>query len=616
MSRSRRGIRWGALVLVMGLVVAACGRASSADLTSTTSAATAAGADLDAIPKVVEVSLTGLVDAELELRDGLRESGLAAVLGEDGAGFLERFDADLAEHGWQAISGLADSAGIGPLAGSGLTVALGPVGPLTAAWDGSLQAVSGNFTLSMFMGMVVREWQRLSSSDWSTQGELPANVHDRVVDEIAEHSEIRTTVNGSAAGDELHFEIQVVSEATLTSVSTGEVVANYEATGRGVIDVKGCPDADGIAEGHYTLELEEQAGGSGASAGGSTTIDGPFQMLDGDDAHLIKTDFEGALDSAGSGIGPSGDPFDWSVQSTYPISIPAGGGLDIDESNATYQETAASGDRGQRATAGLILMAANFLTGVAQEAERFWRSGKCVDLTTSDESRKVDPSEEVNFEVTATHHFDTEEIEAPITASFSGTDKIDPTSGTPVDPPVSFTYTAGSEPGDKGSIKLEQKSKRGIGKKTIEFEVALQQVRVIYAGTYRFADSISELRWEGDVLIGGGRGETTALLTLTSEALLLTLCPSEVSMEVPVTVTATVDEADPELFRLSMAPPPPPDWDLTSCEAAAQMSASSSLSGWAAGLQGPVEVRMGETVNVFSSILGVSAEIRVMRAEQ
>lgn len=445
--------------------------------------------DLASLPEVDE-TLTGLVESEVAIRQALQE-GANATLEATSAGFRERFDSDLADHAWSHLVDLADDADLGPLAASGLTLSRGATGAgPTADWEGSLQAVSGNFTVSMFLAMILSGWQQLSDQDWSATGELPPDVHDRVVDGIAEHSEMRTTFNGSARGDQLHFEVEVDAMATLTKESSGEVVATYTSTGRGVIEVRGCPDPEGVAEGHFTLDIEEIVSGSGASAGGRTEIDGPFRIFDNDEAELVKTDFEGRFDSAANGIAPSGDPFNWSVESTIPMSIPAGGGLDVDATNVSYEETNPSGDRAQRATSSAIAMAANFLSGVANEAEKFWRSGKCVDLETTEESREVDVGEVVEFDVEARQHFDGADIERPVTATFSGIDSIDP-SGTLVDTPATFTFTAGSSQGDKGTIQLEQKSRRGIGRKTLEFEVGGSVVVTVTAsGDFEHASGV------------------------------------------------------------------------------------------------------------------------------
>lgn len=52
-------------------------------------------------------------------------------------------------------------------------------------------------------------------------------------------------------------------------------------------------------------------------------------------------------------------------------------------------------------------------------------------------------------------------------------------SATPVDLPAAFTFTAGARSGDTGTITLEQRSKRGIGRKTLEFEVEVEEHAVV-----------------------------------------------------------------------------------------------------------------------------------------
>jgi hypothetical protein len=616
--RSRLWRRALNMLLVFGLV--ACGPSPSGGPTGSP------GIDIESLPQPGEVTLAGLLNAELEVRAGLRESsGIGSLLEDASAGFWERFDADLAEHGWVALNDLADEAGLGPVASSGLTVGLGVIGSsgVRPVWEGSLQAVSGNFSLSMFMGMVVREWQRMADSDWRATGELPPSEHDKVANGVAEHSSIRTTVNGSASADQLRFEITVVSEATLTSVASSEVIATYNANGRGLIEVKGCPDPDGVAEGHYTLELEERGTGvGGAAAGGSTVIDGPFRIFNGDDAHLIKTDFEGRFDSAANGTGPSGEPFDWSVQSTIPISITPGGGVTGDAASATWQENN-GGEKGHRATVSIMMLAAQFLGGVAKEAEQYWRSGKCVDLTPSEESRKVKPSEELSLDVTATHHFDHQEIQAPISAEFSGKDSIDPGSGTLVDPPASFTFTAGSESGDKGTIKLEQKSRRGIGKKTLEFEVEPQDLLVSLNGTYQLGSGgqfqinvhfvITNLRLtrgDDDVYRGSGSG------TVVGGSVLSGNCTATVDSPVAVRAEGRVNASDGGLIRIT--------FPLESISGGGtEICPTMSVAVPAAAAVGPIlasagrgEIRIGESVTTQLPVPGgsVSSTVTVVRA--
>ena len=116
-------------------------------------------------------------------------------------------------------------------------------------------------------------------------------------------------------------------------------------------------------------------------------------------------------------------------------------------------------------------MAQYFIAEVGKRAQAFWRSGACIELEPSTDTRKVQPNENIELTVKATAKFgDHKEIAKPITAKFTGTKSLDP-NGTPVDEPARFTFTAGPNKDDKGTIDLEQTSKRGIGKRQIVFTV-------------------------------------------------------------------------------------------------------------------------------------------------
>ena len=91
------------------------------------------------------------------------------------------------------------------------------------------------------------------------------------------------------------------------------------------------------------------------------------------------------------------------------------------------------------------------------------------------------PNEQVDLSVTAAGKFNTAEISQPINATFSGAKSLDPTDE-PVPYPPTFTFIAGPNKDDKGTINLEQVSNRGIGKKTVEFTVGTPQ----FGGTIHF----------------------------------------------------------------------------------------------------------------------------------
>ena len=106
-----------------------------------------------------------------------------------------------------------------------------------------------------------------------------------------------------------------------------------------------------------------------------------------------------------------------------------------------------TGTGGQGAGGAMLVssaMAQLFLAEVGKEAERFWRKGECIDIKTTKESKKVNPSEQVRFDATAKGKFDGADINAPIKGTFTGKESLDP-NGEKKDPPVSV-HLQGRQP--------------------------------------------------------------------------------------------------------------------------------------------------------------------------
>jgi len=151
------------------------------------------------------------------------------------------------------------------------------------------------------------------------------------------------------------------------------------------------------------------------------------------------------------------------------------------------------------------------VTGIATQSEDFWRSGKCVDMRSSVESKTVAPKEKVRFTVEPRGKYDQKPINAGVEAKFDGKETLDP-SGASLPPPVSFTYTAGEKKDDKGTVSLQQTSNRGIGRKSITFTVGESDYKVNYAGGYVYNGTKCKGLagpWTLQITVGGGNGTVT-----------------------------------------------------------------------------------------------------------
>ena len=277
-------------------------------------------------------------------------------------------------------------------------------------------------------------------------------------------------------------------------------MALYTSTSDGKFDVNACPEEGGIARGTYSFqtkhEMNDVSGAANARSGGARAVDAPFTLYDGDDAHLLR--IETTLDMAADAHGPGGtgsgaaDAFDWTATQTLPIVMNPGGST----TSKGGSGRSAQGTGAERAAGSMFIssaMAQLLLAQIGKETETFWRSGKCIELTPSRDTGKVDPNEQVDLSVTAAGKFQPAEIAQPISATFSGAQSLDPI-GDPVPYPPTFTFMAGPNDGDKGTIDLQQVSNRGIGKRTVEFTVGSPH----FGGTIHYEGRVAMFLGETD----------------------------------------------------------------------------------------------------------------------
>ena len=430
---------------------------------------------------------------ELELAREVRESaGMAALIGAEGEAAFDDLDAIQAEFGKELVAQVAaaldagqlPTAAVDPLAGH--AASLGGVPPraqLSAdEIDISLFADTG-FTASAIMSLFTTVVERAAQSGSST---LPRQeTIDKTTDGLRQQVDLNTTFVVQTGGGKVSLDVIMASTDRITNAATGSFVALYTSRSTGHFDVDACPDEQGVAAGTYSFEtkheLNDVSGAANSQSGGGRTVNAPFRLIDGEDAHLLEIQADLDLTANARGPGTSGGPgptapFDWSAAQQVQLVMPAGGGT-----TGAGGASTVTGTGGEAAGGVMFLssaMAQLFIGLVGKEAERFWRSGECVVLVPSKESQKVDPNEQIELTVEAKEALgDGGEIDAPIVATFTGKASLDP-AGVPVDTPSKFTFKAGSEPDDKGTIKLEQISVRGIGRKTVEFTVKPQDYKV------------------------------------------------------------------------------------------------------------------------------------------
>ena len=449
-----------------------------------------------------------------------------------------------------------------------------PRAAVPAAIDISLFADTG-FTANAILGLYTGLVERAAESQ---SGSIPKEEHfDQTADGLRQQVDLQTNMTIQTGGGRVNADI-TMSATDRISKPDGTFVALYTSTAHGHFDVNACPDRSGIGAGTYTFEtkheLNDVSGASNSRSGAGRSVEAPFSLINGDDAKLQRIEASLDLSADAHGPGTPGGPgptgaFDWGASQQLQLVMPRGGGTTA----GTGSAAAVTGSGGERASGALFIssaMAQLFLTEVGKEAERFWRSGKCIELEPSDDTRKVEPKEQIDLTVEAKHKFDGQPVEAPIVATFSGKESLAP-KDEPVDVPAHFTFIAGEEKDDKGTIDLKQTSKRGIGLRKIEFtvDVAKLQVkidsRVKMSGGATSYDTKITLPLTDLASAEGGGYEATATVTWTT-----VLTPGvpeckpktyEGSFESEIKVR--LDETDPDrvLFKAGITPGPYHDRD-------------------------------------------------------
>ena len=420
---------------------------------------------------------------ELVLNQEARaDGGMAALIGDNGEAVFKELDARASAFSQESLEQIAHLVDTGEMPEGATGAAPARLVAMVGSGLPSRQNEQlDDIDLSVFAetGFTTSALLAISAgaiklADQSINGSVPRTDHfESVANGLRQVVDLHMTwgINGGGGG-KLSFEIQLSATDNIFNATSGAFVALYTSTSDGKFDVNACPEEGGIARGTYSLqtkhEMNDVSGAANSRSGAARTVDAPFTLYDGDDAHLLR--IETTLNMAADAHGPGGagtgsaDAFDWTATQTLPIVMTPGGSTTATGGSGR----SAQGTGAERAAGSMFIssaMAQLLLGMIGKETEAFWRSGKCIELTPSRDTGKVHPNEQVDLSVTAAGKFQKAEIAQPISATFSGAQSLDPM-GDPVPYPPTFTFMAGPNDGDKGTIDLQQVSNRGIGKRT------------------------------------------------------------------------------------------------------------------------------------------------------
>ena len=234
-----------------------------------------------------------------------------------------------------------------------------------------------------------------------------------------------------------------------------------------------CPDVDGKVT--VDIEVDSQMSVSGKpGTGGSVHTQFKYERYLDDDAHLIDTGDGGAsnLRVRMGGI----ENFE-----TQSVEITTGykrGGKPIFEHHDEQGFSIFRMDEVERTKELLratellqTLMAEVMLRGMGSGGSP-WESGRCIDLkVTSDPAKRkgVRPSTAFDLEAKPRAKEGGATVGGTVTATLSGGASLQPGSGK-VEVDAKYGYTGPEKKDETASIAFESRSKRGVGKATLEFD--------------------------------------------------------------------------------------------------------------------------------------------------
>ena len=261
-------------------------------------------------------------------------------------------------------------------------------------------------------------------------------------------------------------------------------------------EVKPCPDPHGVVEITTTIDVATSAAGRGQRA----TMDVSVTVQVGDDAEIASSEVENRIQWADFGGGAAGQFVD--------MTFTGSGGFGDGRVNRT----------GGTVTSSFVNVAATFsrLLGgmladqLTRTAEASWKSGRCVrlDVSASPGPSGLEPGSTATIVGSPRSKIDGAFTGGTVTALLTaGGASVDPSS-TPLQADAEFTYTAPDEADQRATVSLEARSRRGIGKASIDLDTQQRAYQASYSGELTLTGTIASLTqpFTTDITFVGGSG--------------------------------------------------------------------------------------------------------------
>ena len=295
------------------------------------------------------------------------------------------------------------------------------------------------------------------------------------------------TVHAVASGSKLSVDLTMKMKGQVVDKATGAVLYSIDSIVSGHIDLDFCPDVGGNTTANVKLTSSEVYGSGSGTKGVSKEFSGNVGITVGDDANIVKVEgtAQGSEDAKGVGPAGAGDAASTATTRTasdniandrngqrlsgVPRAIQLGG-----EGTTSAQQIGFFGT--------MSVFVETMVTAAAKEAEKLWKSGKCLELIIDPKSGDVDPDEVKDVTAKLKHKIEGNELDKPVTATLVGVKSVEP-AGEKQPAPATVTFTAGPKEGDVGRIAFKSVSNRGIADGEAIFTVHATGWDVGFKGT-------------------------------------------------------------------------------------------------------------------------------------
>ena len=477
---ARRRMAWRALLPMVALVAAACGGTQTpsaspgvagsgpADTGSETAppngsfdpASTTLDLSTDAI-----VAAAGQENADRASQRALTD--MTGYLGPDAPALAAALDRQAADGLWKLVDSANSSTTDMRLASVRLPRVTDPVDTTLVPPPG--MALLGPWVASMIIVDAPSSWETVYSDSKHSEDEVVIGPNKGTVT-------TDTSTSIAPSGSRLVVDV-TTKQVGEVSDAAGHLIFRINAVGHGHVDIQACPDAQGTAQASMEFSANESyfASSDAGRSGSSWQEDDKAEakILADDEANVdhvgieLKASIANKGGSRAAGAGQSDlSAYTMDVAGTMTIGQNGSGTPGAGTFNAR-NVTRAQVDEAYKATDKFLGIVA---WTSAKAAERFWRSGKCIQVVVDPEGGDVAANSATSVTATVRHRFDGNELNKPVEATMTGVKSIEP-AGQRQPAPATFTYAAGAKPGEAGDVTFKSVSNRGIGETTVKFTV-------------------------------------------------------------------------------------------------------------------------------------------------